>query len=57
VVFDLWLGDTHPVHLPVDVVSAKRQRFRECPGPSDCLESSNSESLRLVLETEHFLVL
>ena len=31
VVFDLRLWNAHPVHFPVDVVPAKRQRFRRRP--------------------------
>jgi hypothetical protein len=31
VVLDLWLRDAHPVQFPVDVVPAKRQRFRRRP--------------------------
>jgi hypothetical protein len=34
VVLDPWLRDTHPVHLPVDLVPAKRQRFRRRPEPT-----------------------
>ena len=31
---DFRLGDIHPIHLPVDVVPAKRQRFRWSPKPA-----------------------
>jgi len=27
---DLWLRDAHPIHLPIDVLSTQRQRFRRC---------------------------
>ena len=31
VVLDLWLRDIHPIPFPIDVVPAKRQRFRRRP--------------------------
>ena len=33
-VLDLWLGDAHSVHFPVDVVPSQRQRFRRRPQPT-----------------------
>ncbi len=41
VVFDLWLWDAHPVHLPIDVIPSQRQHFGRCPKPTVATQSQD----------------